>query len=378
MKIKTLTFTNRQTGWNIKDVYFNNTLTLLVGASGVGKTQILHVLDTLSRIARGYSFNGIEWNITFEHDMKEYCWMGVFQMIPINDAEIEFTDESLIDEKNRKNYPILKEKLSINGDVIIDRDSEDIIFEGQKTVKLDNTKSAIYLLKGEHVRDIVFWFFQIYFLEIDEFKRYIYPSNLINIDDFDEIKQSVFIPFYSPMEKLFLSHKAKLKEFYTILNKFQDIFPLVEDFDFDFKRSTIKKDALSPVLKIKEKGVDSWIFQKDISSGMLRALMQITALVFAQDGDVILIDEFENGLGVNCINQLADLVTDPEADVQIIMTSHHPYIINAIPVKWWKIVTRNGSEVKTHSAEEFNIGEHSKHEAFMQLMQNQAYRTGQL
>lgn len=377
MKIKTLTFTNCQTGWNIKDVHFNNTLTLLVGASGVGKTQILHVLDTLSRIARGYSFNGIEWNITFEHDMKEYCWMGAFQMIPINDDEIEFTDESLIEEKNRKNYPILKERLSINGDVIIDRDSEDIIFEGQKTVKLDNTKSAIYLLKGEHAIFYIYsWFSQIYFLETDEFNRYIYPFDYtVNPDS---VKQIVYYKFYSPLEKLFLSHKGKLEEYDMILQKFQDIFPLVDEIGFDYKRSTIKKDALSPVLKIKEKGVDSWIFQKDISSGMLRALMQITALVFAQDGDVILIDEFENGLGVNCINQLADLVTDPEADVQIIMTSHHPYIINAIPVKWWKIVTRNGSEVKTHSAEEFNIGEHSKHEAFMQLMQNQAYRTGQV
>ena len=377
MKIKTLTFTNRQTGWNIKDVYFNNTLTLLVGASGVGKTQILHVLDTLSRIARGYSFNGIEWNITFEHDMKEYCWMGVFQMIPINDAEIEFTDESLIDENNRKNYPILYEKLSVNGNNIISRNSEDIVFDGQKTVKLDNTKSAIYLLKGEQAIYYIYnWFSQIYFLETDGFKKYLYPFDYSG--NLDLIKQIVYYKFYSPMEKLFLSHKGKLEEYDMILHKFQDIFPLVDEISFDYKRSTIKKDAFAPVLKIKEKGVDSWIFQKDISSGMLRALMQITALVFAQDGDVILIDEFENGLGVNCINQLADLVTDPEADVQIIMTSHHPYIINAIPVKWWKIITRNGSEVKTHSAEEFNIGEHSKHEAFMQLMQNQAYRTGQV
>ena len=340
MKIKTLTFINHQTGWNIIDVHFNDTLTLLVGASGVGKTQILHVLDILSLIARGYSYNSIEWNVTFEHDMEEYCWEGAFQEIPINDAEITFADDSLLDEKDRKNYPILYEKLSINGDLIIDRDTEDIKFDGQKTVKLDNCKSAIYLLKVERVGRICLWFFQFYFLETDEFKRYIYPSHyLLSINDFNEIKRIVYSPFYSPLEKLFLSHKAELEEFNTIADIFKEIFPLVEEIDFDFKRSTIIKDALSPVLKIKEKGVDSWIFQKDISAGMLRALMQITTLVFAQDGDVILIDEFENGLGVNCINQLADLVTDPEADVQIVMTSHHPYIINAIPVKWWKIVT---------------------------------------
>lgn len=120
-----------------------------------------------------------------------------------------------------------------------------------------------------------------------------------------------------------------------------------------------------------------WINQSDISAGMMRTLLQIITLVLANDGDVIMIDEFENGLGVNCINELADLIMEPEADIQVVMTSHHPYIINAIPVKDWKILTRNGSDVHVHTAEELHIGEHSKHEAFMQLLQTPEYRTGQ-
>ena len=144
----------------------------------------------------------------------------------------------------------------------------------------------------------------------------------------------------------------------------------------DFALVQANNDTVFPVLRIKEKNVASWIEQTEISSGMMRTLIQIITLVLANDGDVIMIDEFENGLGVNCINELADLIMEPEADIQVVMTSHHPYIINAIPVKDWKILTRNGSDVHVQTAEELHIGEHSKHEAFMQLLQTPEYRTG--
>lgn len=153
-----------------------------------------------------------------------------------------------------------------------------------------------------------------------------------------------------------------------------DIFPLVEDIDFTKER--FFDGTVIPLLKIKEKGVSSWIMQDEISTGMFRTISQITILVLAQDGDVILIDEFENGLGVNCIDQLAEQIIDPEKNVQIILTSHHPYIINNIPFKRWKIVTRENSDVCVQSAAELKIGEHSKHEAFMQLIQTKAFKTG--
>ena len=110
---------------------------------------------------------------------------------------------------------------------------------------------------------------------------------------------------------------------------------------------------------------------------MFRTLSQITILTLAQDGDVILIDEFENGLGVNCIDKLAQQILEPEKDVQIIITSHHPYIINTIPYKKWKIVTRSKSDVHVLNATDLNIGEHSRHEAFLQLVQTKAFITGQ-
>lgn len=38
--------------------------------------------------------------------------------------------------------------------------------------------------------------------------------------------------------------------------------------------------------------------------------------------------EFENGLGVNCIDVLAEILLSERKDLQFIITSHHPKIIN--------------------------------------------------
>ena len=243
-------------------------------------------------------------------------------------------------------------------------------------VKLDGTKSAVELLKGEDaISPIYRGFSQCYSLNVADTSIHVSPvvdvsrRNALNTM---LVKAMVLLP---PLERLFLLRENKLKEFGLICQKFQDIFPNVEKIDFTLAKTF--NDVLIPVLMIKEKNVSTWVPQNGISSGMMRTLLQIITLVLANDGDVIMIDEFENGLGVNCINELADLIMEPEADIQVIMTSHHPYIINTIPVKNWKILTRNGCDVQVHTAEQLRIGEHSKHEAFMQLMQTPEYRTGQ-
>ena len=44
VRIKWLEFENLRTGLKIERIYFNDDITLLVGLSGVGKTQILNVI----------------------------------------------------------------------------------------------------------------------------------------------------------------------------------------------------------------------------------------------------------------------------------------------------------------------------------------------
>ena len=367
MKFKSITATDKTSGWNVENIQFNPMLTLLVGASGVGKTMILNLINSLCQIANGKSYHGIAWKVEFEQDGHEYVWEGEFEV----KKELENTFLNLTEIK----FSLVREYISDDGEVVVLRTMDSFTYKGKEMVKLDGTKSAVELLKGEDAISPIHWGFdQCYNLNVADTSIHISP--VMDIYKQHELNSLAIkeLRNLSPLERLFLLRKNKLKEFDEICQKFQDIFPNVEKIDFTLAK--VFNDALIPLLVIKEKNVSTWVPQNGISSGMMRTLLQIITLVLANDGDVIMIDEFENGLGVNCINELADLIMEPEANIQVVMTSHHPYIINAIPVKDWKILTRNGSDVQVHTAEELHIGEHSKHEAFMQLLQTPEYKTG--
>ena len=64
MKILNLTYEDKALKWSLEKANFEK-LTLLVGASGVGKTQILNSIMKLKAIADGKSISGIKWNIEF-------------------------------------------------------------------------------------------------------------------------------------------------------------------------------------------------------------------------------------------------------------------------------------------------------------------------
>ena len=366
MKFKSISAKEIISGWNVDNIQFNPMLTLLVGASGVGKTRILNMINGLCHVAHGLSFSGFKWKVEFEQNKHFYIWEGEF--------ELKNVPKLILPDIKENKFAIKYEQIKDNNEILVSRLKDSIIYKGQKLVKLDNTKSIVELLKGEKdIKPIYDGFGQCYNLNMADNSIHISP--VVNVNKKSKLNINIIksLRIVSPLERLFLLKENNLKEFDVIYHKFQEIFPIVEKLDFNLMAFN---NTLVPVLKIKEKGVPSWIFQDAISSGMMRTLLQIITLVLACDGDVITIDEFENGLGVNCINELADLIMEPDADIQVVMTSHHPYIINTIPVKDWKILTRNGCDVQVHTAEELRIGEHSKHEAFMQLMQTPEYKTG--
>ena len=369
MKFKSISARNKRTGWNVENMQFNPMLTLLVGASGVGKTKILNIIRMLTRVARGESFNGFEWEIEFEQNGRNYVWEGEFGIIEVNQPLMRDM------EVGNDEAPILREMVFDNGEEMIMRSSDGIRYKGNDLVKLDNAKSVVELLKEESsVKPIYDGFKQCYTLDVANNSLSFTPLVSMYRNTTLDVLQIKQMERLSPLEKLYLVRSNNLNEFNLICQAFQSIFPSVEKIDVLLSKAF--DNFFTVAARIKEKGVEPWIEHFDISSGMFRTLLQITAMVMANDGDVIMIDEFENGLGVNCINELADLIMEPEANIQVLMTSHHPYIINAIPVKDWKILTRNGSDVHVHTAEELHIGEHSKHEAFMQLLQTREYKTG--
>jgi ABC-type transport system involved in cytochrome c biogenesis ATPase subunit len=383
MKITKFQFEDKSLEWRLEELQLNK-LTLLVGASGVGKTQILRALMNLKEIANGKSFNGVAWHIEFETlDNKKYVWEGEFE----NKNGFIETDDN--DKKNKSK--IVFEKLYLNTILITDRNSEKIIFNNKPTIKLSQQESILSLLKEEdlvnpahnglqklHFIDYAKGFGNINtitFMSKDFFNIDILlkKNNTLNKIQESDLKIS---------EKLLILSKIDNRVFTLLKQRFISIFPNVEDIEVRLDEpksdntSVILKDYQVLSIQIKEKNVKNWITQFRISSGMFRTLIQLSELYLCTEGTVFLIDEFENSLGINCINEITNDILASRRQLQFILTSHHPYIIDAISFNNWKLVTRNGGVIKTHNIDKFNIGK-SKHSAFMQLLQLEEYQTGQ-
>lgn len=365
MRIKTLSYIDKTTGWELKPVSFNQ-LTLLVGASGVGKTRILNSILDLKRIARGESLNGVKWRIEFfSSNGTQYIW----------DGEFENTGVSFKNDRNHsRGISIIAESVQRENKLIVKRDRDGILFNNKKTVKLSNDQSVLSLLREEEqIKEVA-----------EEFEKIIFPvmeGNLSFSSSFDKdinkysgIGEVRNLPI--PLnEKLYFSYKREKQLFDGIADSFIDIFPCVEEVRIEpvpFSIDTTLKHFILEI-QIKERGVAGWI--SNISSGMLKTLVHIAQFQLCADSSLILIDEFENSLGINCIDELTSSIVSAERGLQFIITSHHPYIINNIKHTDWKIVTRKGGAVIAHDASAFNFDK-SKHKAFTQLINLDIYSEG--
>lgn len=376
MKLISFQYTNNEQEWEFEKINFFD-LTLLVGVSGVGKTQILSSINSIKRIAKGASINAVKWELEFQTlQGNKYFWKGEFDNIKENENELTDMFES---ESEKVKPKIIFEEIFLNGNKIISRNSNVFLFNDKEMPKLTSNESAITILKEEDIIKEIYDSFQLIILRDHTQKEGIRFSRLSieklkkKYTTFEEIKESDL----DTLNKLALVYDLSKPTFEIIKDRFIEVFPQVED----IKIEPVKDNELSnllfeaTVVQIKEKGVQKWIPHTRMSSGMLRTLFHISEMYLWNEGTVILIDEFENSLGLNCIDVLTeDLIYDYN-NIQFIATSHHPYIINKIPYECWKIVTRKGSLIKAFDAKDFDFGK-SHHDRFMSLINHPFYTEG--
>jgi predicted ATPase len=383
MKIHSFQYADKEINWQIEPISFNN-LTLLVGASGVGKTRILKSLNNIKRIAQGKSFNGVSWNIVFSVGQDSYKWSGEFELIKngvfVTIAENEGTEKEYSETK-RPN--IIKERVIYNDQIFIQREGTSLEFKGEKSpIPIKGEQSVLSLIPDPIIQKAE-----------QEFKKIIYSDYTNSAEGFSKatiIDSQVLIKYKSLddirnsdenlMVKFYWVYKKSKTTFKQIKDNFKAIFPQIEDLKIEPLEEL--KDApvpfffkAAPFIQFRETEMASWAPVIGMSAGMYRTLMHLVELYLSAEGTVILIDEFENSLGVNCIDELTTEIKGAIDRIQFIITSHHPYIINNISYKNWKIVTRNGSIVSAEDAKDLNFAK-SKHEAFIQLLNLKAYKTG--
>jgi Fe-S cluster assembly ATPase SufC len=379
MKIEKLSFHNHVTGWQLTPTEFDS-INLLVGVSGVGKTQILEAVRSLQKIIVWSMFNyihilnGVEWDVTFSiAPNSQYHWQGIFSTVDRN----QYTANEIDQTMDGRRPPIEMEELYLNDKLIVIRDSDSMEFNGKEMPKFSPTDSLITILRFEDEISPVFKAWQL--ITDSQAQR---PERFTGSSMPDQIKglslsdiRNKNITLVDRLALLQINHNQIFEQ---IKSDFIEVFPQIQDFAISRRDSRNEwSEKVSPVfsLKLKEIAVDEWITQSFISIGMLKTLAHITEIYLLAEGSILLIDEFENSLGVNCVDVISELL-NKRRDVQFILTSHHPYIINKIPMKHWKIITRKGSLVTAYKATDYEELSGSKHQAFTQLINLSDYTTG--
>lgn len=355
----------------------------MVGLSGVGKTRILDSLRRLVSIASGKSsasFWGFKWELVFSHERIQYKWTGEYQQSRLPDDFPEIFNLPFIDDddENAPKPNLLSEELVREGKVVVSRDETEIRLDGLPTPKLSNNESVIHLLRNEEKISGAFrGMDSILFVDHSEEHR---PGRFISFGrNFESLKKK-----YKTIEeirskdmpthlKLALAFENCREVFADISRQFQDAFPSVNEINFKFVEAG--PFGLIPRLYMTETGVDAPIAEESISSGMHRTLMHLSRMALWPDGTVVVIDEFENSFGVNCIDFVTTDLQIHSSRMQFILTSHHPYIINNISMKNWKIVSRRGQVVMVEGSERLR-SKSSHHEAFLQLLNLPQYVEG--
>jgi hypothetical protein len=382
MRIEELSYHNHVTGWQLAPVEFGS-VNLLVGVSGVGKTRILEVIRSLKKIAFGTPWHneflsGVEWDITFSTDPDwNYRWSGKFSIVNNRDYTIDESGEKTYSRIDRNEPELESEELYLNDECVAHRKDGIVKFGSQTMPKLSLSDSVIKIFQSEDkITPIIKGLLLIIDSQTQNSTKWVgssMPSQIegLSLSDIRNVNGTL-------VDRLGLLQINAQEIFNRIKSDFIEIFPQVDNFRILTEHTRFEwSEKVSPVfsLELKEIGVDGWITQSNLSMGMLKTLAHITEIYLLAEGSILLIDEFENSLGVNCIDVVTDLLNERK-DLQFIFTSHHPYIINKIPMQYWKIITRKGSLVTAMNATDYEELSGSRHKVFTQLLNLPAYTEG--
>lgn len=362
VKILWIEFENFETGLKIERIEFNEDVTLLVGLSGVGKTQILSAINYSLKLAtdKDIVLNPFKVGIGFTIDGEEYNWF--YEIGKSNEDDILLEEEV--------HYEFIYEKLTFKGKLIFERKKDSIHFAGFDKLPKPKKDESLLLQysEDESFEKLIQGIRKLYSVEIELAVR-----GGIRSESFSRLKAKVIeiIENEENVEFKAFSHLPVAGKLYIAKAYYPDlyiqIFDAVKELFIEIEDISVEEDVKLELYLVAIKVYGKKLFQHDISNGMLKTIYYIVELFTMSENSLVLIDEFENGLGVNCIDILSELMLSERNDLQFIITSHHPKIINAIDESKWKIIDRDASIVKNSISTSYGIG-NSQHDAYFNLI----------
>ncbi len=379
-------------GWTLEEVRFD-ALNLLVGPSGAGKSRILQALDDVQQAAlRGAGgVPSARWRLVVEgvgreHEGEaEFTWQAETKVTrverpPLYDGGAWFPETT--------DGHFVSERIERSGQPLVERTDGEFKFEDNRLPKLTKSESAVGLLASEEAIQPLHEALRLWrSLEVRFFAG---PFDTVKSAENSRQRLGRSLDLLRredslhPFTKLYVLQHDHPKLFERIFDDFSEIFSTVETLKVTTYselrvRPHLGEDSMANSLAVgmREEGVEGWVLHTEFSSGMVKTLLFLIATALAPKGMVLLIDELENSLGVNCLPAVAGRMLEGLDRVQYLATSHHPRVINEIPFERWKLVTRRGSRVQVIDARDIELLERaSSLERFTELINLPQYVEG--
>jgi AAA15 family ATPase/GTPase len=348
---------------------------LIVGQSASGKTKFLNTLWDIARFALGSQpcpTSMLEIEIEYNH--CRYRWECESQSSPEQGNIITKEKIEVTDKKGEKT-------------LLIDRSTDNFKFAGNTVPKLSSTSSSIFLFKEEaSIQPLHFGWSQVFRRdfsaatepELRNASGYsVIPANVEKLlKDKKSLAAGLYQLFnYNLNIRLYLLNQYSPEKYKEIINIYRSIFPFIKDCSLsDTGKAKIPTPSLAPVFAIQEANVNKNLSLHELSSGMIKVLLIVTDILTLPENAIYLLDEYENSLGINAIDFLPPILLEHQENKQFLITSHHPYLINKMPISNWYIFSRDGSKVDIKFGQELvNRYKHSHQEAFIQLINDPFY-----
>ena len=368
VRVKWIEFENLKNGLKIEKINFFNDITLLVGLSGVGKTQILSAVEYSLALAvnREVMWKPCKANLGIEIENDLYEWSYQIE---------EDLEDNLLLSENEKYY-FRSEKLLKNNQLIFERYQDSINVTGFDHIPQPKKDESLLSQYAEDINfdKLIFGIRKLYSVETELAVR-----GGISRENFSRFKSQISKIMgkkekvdFSKFSHLPVAVKIYVAKNYYYEEKYVEIFDAVKELFMEIEDIDIVEDQLQDMFLVAIDVYGKTLLQYDISNGMLKTIYYLVELFTMSSDSLVLIDEFENGLGVNCIDLLCDTLLNTRKDLQFIITSHHPKIIGGIDSSKWKIIDRDCSIVKSVSSEEYGIT-HSQHNSYFNLINRWEY-----
>lgn len=370
MFIKKIYLKNDFEGYIIEETSLSR-LNVLVGVSGAGKTSFIRAISLLKSVSDGESQHGVEWSLDLiDNENNEVTWSGKYSK-KLYMADGEF-----------KNF-ILNEKIIVNKKLVLTRTKDKTTLNGTELPALDHTQSSLFTLRNESQLKVIHSSLESVIIIGDVSRAHAQMSQMPTIPETEFKRMLSEIANHPKDGKLeistlncrvgiYLNEKFCRDKFEEFEFVYKSIFPTVESIVPQVKVVRKENNLLGIFIEIKLKSGET-IQQQNISSGMFKTMMILAELMLSEKESLIAIDEIENGLGVNCLPDIIDQIN--ESNKQVIISSHHPRVIDGISLSNWKIVTRKNKSITVTNASEV-IDTKSSHDNFIKLINNKIYMDG--